>query len=51
MGIRIGKEFWLILTIASVIFFFNLGGIPLLDPDEPVYAETPKEMYQFNEFV
>lgn len=31
--------------------FYNLGAIPLLDPDEPVYAETPKEMYIFNEFI
>lgn len=25
--------------------------MPLLDPDEPVYAETPKEMFLFNDFI
>ena len=48
---RLGSGFWLVAIISIVIVFFNLGGIPLLDPDEPVYAETPKEMFQFNEFV
>lgn len=41
----------LIVAIASLIMFYNLGSIPLLDPDEPVYAETPKEMYAFQEFI
>ena len=35
----------LLLAIVSVIVLFvGLGGVPLLDPDEPVYAQTPKEM-------
>lgn len=35
----------LLLTIVSVIVLFvGLGNVPLLDPDEPVYAQTPKEM-------
>ena len=48
---RLGSGFWLVAIISIMIIFFNLGGIPLLDPDEPVYAETPKEMMAFNEFV
>ena len=24
--------------------FFQLGSYPVLDPDEPVYAQTPREM-------
>lgn len=48
---RLGSGFWLVAIISTMIIFFNLGGIPLLDPDEPVYAETPKEMFTFNEFV
>jgi len=31
--------------------FYSLGTVPLLDPDEPVYAETPKEMTAFNDFL
>lgn len=37
--------------ISMTVIFLNLGGIPLLDPDEPVYAETPKEMFIHDEFV
>ncbi len=46
-----GSGFWLVAIITILIVFFNLGGVPLLDPDEPVYAETPKEMFSFNEFI
>jgi len=48
---KVGTSFWLVAIITIIIVFFNLGGVPLLDPDEPVYAETPKEMFAFNEFV
>lgn len=48
---RIDSYFWIIAFIAVTIMFFNLGAIPLLDPDEPVYAETPKEMIAFNDFL
>lgn len=48
---KLGTGFWLVAIITIFIVFSNLGGVPLLDPDEPVYAETPKEMFVFNEFV
>ena len=48
---RIDYSFWIVVLVAGFLLFFNLGGIPLLDPDEPVYAETPKEMINFQEFV
>lgn len=48
---RIDSYFWLIAFIAATIMFFYLGAVPLLDPDEPVYAETPKEMIAFNDFL
>lgn len=48
---RSGPGFWVIAVISAFIIFLNLGGIPLLDPDEPVYAETAKEMLQYNEFI
>ncbi|WP_245754986.1 ArnT family glycosyltransferase [Pelosinus propionicus] len=31
--------------------FSYLGFHPLLDPDEPVYAETAREMLQFHDFI
>ncbi len=48
---RLDSRFWLVACIAAIIMFYNLGMIPLLDPDEPVYAETPKEMINYNEFL
>ncbi|QJW46683.1 hypothetical protein HA075_13105 [bacterium BFN5] len=44
MNKKLGTAFWLITIIAAFIVLLNLGAIPLLDPDEPVYAQTPKEM-------
>jgi 4-amino-4-deoxy-L-arabinose transferase-like glycosyltransferase len=41
-----------VLTVLTVaVIFVNLGGFPLLDPDEPVYAETPKEMILYDDFI
>lgn len=40
-----------IAVFSIIVVFCNLGGIPLLDPDEPVYAETPKEMLLFNDWL
>ncbi len=41
-------NFWLaaglLLIISCAIVLPNLGGIALLDPDEPVYGQTAKEM-------
>jgi 4-amino-4-deoxy-L-arabinose transferase-like glycosyltransferase len=51
MNSKFGKGFWLIAIISCMIVFYNLGGIPLLDPDEPVYAQTPKEMLLFHDFT
>lgn len=48
---KLDKGFWLVAFISVIIIFFNLGGLPLLDPDEPVYAETPKEMIAFDDYV
>ena len=42
------KQVWLDILLLTLvtgsIMLFNLGSLPLLDPDEPVYAETAKEM-------
>ena len=48
------SSYWdcaIILFVAGLVVFFNLGGIPLLDPDEPVYAQTAKEMLAHHSFV
>ena len=45
------KAFILLLVIISFNILFGIGGVALLDPDEPVYAETAKEMIRFNEYL
>ena len=43
------------LVIVSVVAFLSMiwgiWGVPLLDPDEPVYAETAREMIEFGDFL
>jgi 4-amino-4-deoxy-L-arabinose transferase-like glycosyltransferase len=38
-------------ALAAVVFVFGLGGIPLLGPDEPRYAEVAREMYVTGDFI
>ena len=43
-----------LLVLAAVIIFmvfFGIGGVPLLDPDEPVYAETAREMILTGDYL
>lgn len=44
-------EVIIIILVAGFIMFFQLGELPLLDPDEPVYAQTAREMLATNDFV
>ena len=46
-----GKAIILLLVIVSFNILFGIDGVALLDPDEPVYAETAKEMIRFNEYL
>ncbi len=48
---RFKKPLWVMLVLTILTIFINLGDIPLLDPDEPVYGETPKEMIMFNDYI
>lgn len=41
---KYGAGLWLTLIVTVFIMFFQLGSYPLLDPDEPVYAQTAREM-------
>ncbi len=38
------KSLIILAVVAIITIFFGIGGVPLLDPDEPVYAETAREM-------
>lgn len=54
-SMKMNKQTWLhlamIVCVAGIVMFSYLGTQPLLDPDEPVYAETAKEMLAFHDFV
>ena len=41
----------LLLFVVGFNILFGIDGVALLDPDEPVYAETAKEMIRFNEYL
>lgn len=49
------KNKWLhiaiIIGIVGILMFSYLGSQPLMDPDEPVYAETAREMLQAHDFI
>ncbi len=49
------KNTWLeiiiVLVVAGFIMAYRLGGLPLLDPDEPVYAQTAREMLAAQDFI
>ena len=46
---RLTWLFFLLLVI--FIYFFALGSIPLLGPDESRYAQVAREMFQRNDFI
>lgn len=45
------SQFLTLLAICSVMFWWRLGHLPLIDPDEPFYAQTTREMVQGNEWL
>jgi 4-amino-4-deoxy-L-arabinose transferase-like glycosyltransferase len=43
---------WLSLSIIPIaVYFFALGSIPLLGPDEPRYAQVAREMFERNDWI
>ncbi|OYW29286.1 MAG: hypothetical protein B7Z47_04985 [Chthoniobacter sp. 12-60-6] len=45
------SQFFTLLAICSVMFWWRLGHLPLIDPDEPFYAQTTREMVNGNEWL
>jgi len=41
----------ILAALAGYLFFFDLGGLALTDPDETFYAQTAKEMFEKGEWV
>ena len=43
---------WLLLALAVIfVYFFALGSIPLLGPDEPRYAQVAREMFERGDWI
>ena len=41
----------LLLILCAVVFWWRLGAIGLIDPDEPFYAQTAREMVETNDWI
>ena len=41
----------IIAVLALVTILWGIGSVPLFDPDEPVYAETAREMIKYNDYL
>lgn len=48
---NVRQEAGVVFLVAAFVLLFRLGGVPLLDPDEPVYAQTAVEMLEAGDFV
>jgi 4-amino-4-deoxy-L-arabinose transferase-like glycosyltransferase len=49
---RADKITWLLFALtAAALYFFALGTIPLLGPDEPRYAQVAREMWERGDLV
>jgi 4-amino-4-deoxy-L-arabinose transferase-like glycosyltransferase len=45
------KAYWILLILVAFNILCGIGGVAMLDPDEPVYAETAKEMIRFHDYL
>ena len=48
----LAKRAWVVLFAAfCAVYFYGLGAVPLLGPDEPRYAQVAREMYERGDWV
>ncbi len=49
---NLAKHGWLLLTLAIVfVYFYGLGRMPFVGPDEPRYAQVAREMFVRGDYV
>ncbi|HYY95714.1 MAG TPA: glycosyltransferase family 39 protein [Pyrinomonadaceae bacterium] len=48
----LAKRAWVVLfAVVCALYFYGLGGVPLVGPDEPRYAEVAREMFTRGDLV
>ncbi len=42
---------WVVLPLAYLLYFYDLGAVGLLGPDEPRYASVSREMARSGDWI
>jgi 4-amino-4-deoxy-L-arabinose transferase-like glycosyltransferase len=45
------RDVLLLLAVCVLLFWWRLGSLGLIDPDEPFYAQTAREMVETNDWI